>query len=148
MTADFNIQPLTDKYLEDVSLIESESFSQPWTLNQFAEALRSGYIISTVAVSDGRAVGYIILYNIAGEGQITNIAVKSDYRRRGIARGLFDYIFELSKSLNISRLTLEVRVSNNSAINLYKSIGFTEDGIRPNFYEHPQEDALLMSKVL
>ena len=93
-----------------------------------------------------RIVGIIGLRDIAGEAEITNVAVKGEYRGLGIGRKLLEKALDQCSQLKINDVTLEVRASNQVAINLYESVGFKGEGYRPNFYEHPTEDALIMWK--
>ena len=83
---------------------------------------------------------------MAGEGEISNVAVAEKFRRRGIGRKLMEYMLKEAPSFGIGDLTLEVRVSNAPAISLYESLGFHKEGVRPGFYEKPKEDALIMWK--
>ena len=73
------------------------------------------------------------------------MAVKKDSRGRGIGNLLLAKLIDYGKSDKRKRFLLEVRCGNKAAISLYKKLGFKEDGIRPNFYDEPKEDALLMS---
>ena len=83
---------------------------------------------------------------MAGEGEITNVAVAKKFRRRGIGRALMEYMLKEAELLGMESATLEVRISNTPAIRLYESLGFQGEGVRPNFYEKPKEDALIMWK--
>jgi ribosomal-protein-alanine N-acetyltransferase len=85
------------------------------------------------------------MHHILDEGAITNIVVHPGYRRRGVATALLYEVIGYAKKHNISRLTLEVRVSNHAAIALYESVGFEQEGIRPGFYDSPKEDAAIYS---
>ena len=81
------------------------------------------------------------------EGSIDNIAVRPDCRRRGVAAQLLDVFINFAKGNRLAFLTLEVRASNYAAIALYGSRGFREAGRRKNYYEHPEEDALIMTRT-
>ena len=83
---------------------------------------------------------------IAGEGNITNVVVTPEARRRGVATGLLRYLVEKGDRAGLTAYTLEVRVSNAAAIGLYEKLGFVSEGIRPDFYEKPTEDAVIMWK--
>lgn len=129
-----------------VSKIESETFSMPWSERDFLEMLEADYAYYYVAELDGEVVACCGIRNIVGEGEITNVVVRSDCRGRGIGRKLFEYMLSQTTQIGIGDCTLEVRVSNQTAIRLYESCGFHSEGIRPSFYEKPQEDALIMWK--
>ena len=82
------------------------------------------------------------------EAEICNVAVRADARKRGVGEALLNRLIEYGKSDKRTRFLLDVRVGNEAAISLYKKLGFKEDGIRPNFYDEPKEDALLMSLTI
>ena len=82
------------------------------------------------------------------EAEIARIAVSRTVRRQGIGKELLDYTCALCREKQIEQLLLDVRESNQNAISFYTSYGFSKDGIRKNFYESPQEHAILMSKTL
>ena len=105
----------------------------PWSEASFLQMIEKEDTAYFVAQEDGRLLGGCGLLFIAGEGNITNVVVVPEARRRGVATGLSAY-------------TLEVRVSNEAAISLYEKLGFVSEGIRPNFYEKPVEDAVIMWK--
>jgi ribosomal-protein-alanine N-acetyltransferase len=88
------------------------------------------------------------MYTVLDEGNITNIAVEKSYRRKNGGRMLVQAIVNEANARKLSFLTLEVRLSNLPAIKLYESCGFARVGLRKNYYEHPREDALLMTKRL
>lgn len=131
---------------EAVSVIERETFSQPWSVKDFLEMAEADYAYYYVAEADGKIAGCCGVRNMAGEGEITNVVVAEAFRRRGIGRMLMEYMLNEAETAGIGACTLEVRVSNAPAIHLYESLGFRAEGIRPGFYEKPCEDALIMWK--
>lgn len=133
------ITPFTAAHIAAVCELETLCFSDPWSAAALAEELNNPCARFLVALEDNVAVGYLGCHHIAGEGFIANVAVHPTHRRRGIARKLVSAAIEQGRSL--SRLTLEVRESNTTAIALYQSLGFVKDGVRPRFYTHPTEDA-------
>ena len=82
--------------------------------------------------------------NIAGEGEITNVVIKEEFRGRGYAYSMMQRLLEEGRKLGVSDFTLEVRVSNTPAIKLYEKLGFKSEGIRPGFYDKPKEDAMIL----
>jgi ribosomal-protein-alanine N-acetyltransferase len=94
----------------------------------------------------GDIVGYCGMYTTPGEGEIVNVAVHPAFRRRGIARRLLKRLLEEGRDAQVERFILEVRRSNENAVALYEGLGFQTLGIRPGFYEHPREDALIMCR--
>lgn len=132
--------------VEAVSKIESETFSMPWSAEDFMEMVEADYAYYYVAELDGETAGCCGIRNIAGEGEITNVVVAEKYRRKGIGRKLMEYMLEKALENGMGDCTLEVRVSNRPAIRLYEELGFKGEGVRPCFYEKPREDALIMWK--
>lgn len=140
------IRELTAADVEAVSRIEEEVFSMPWSPQDFLEMVEADYAYYYVAEVDGEIAGCCGVRDIVGEGEITNVVVAEKFRRRGIGRGLMEYMLKEAALHGMRDMTLEVRVSNISAIRLYESLGFKGEGIRPDFYEKPKEDALIMWK--
>ncbi|MDE7404535.1 MAG: ribosomal protein S18-alanine N-acetyltransferase [Lachnospiraceae bacterium] len=132
--------------VEIVSKIESEVFSMPWSAKDFLEMVEADYAYYYVAEVDGEIAGCCGIRNIAGEGEITNVVVAPPYRKKGIALKMMEYMLERAAEVGIGDCTLEVRVSNQPAIRLYERLGFKGEGIRPHFYDKPDEDALIMWK--
>lgn len=135
--------------LEDAPRIGSlakEIFSQPWSEQAFAVLTEDKNSLFLVAEEDGRIIGGCGLTHILDEGDIHNVMVASDCRGRGIGTLLMKQLLAEGRKQGISEFTLEVRVSNLSAIRLYEKLGFVSEGIRPRFYEKPVEDAMIMWK--
>ena len=80
---------------------------------------------------------------MCGDADITNVMVREDHRRAGIAEEMLKELMERSKEIGARNFTLEVRASNLPAIRLYEKLGFKSEGVRPGFYEHPKEDAVI-----
>lgn len=129
-----------------ISRLEEETFSMPWSAASFLQMIEKEDTAYFVAEEDGRLLGGCGLLLIAGEGNITNVVVAPEARRRGVATGLLTYLLEEGDRAGLTAYTLEVRVSNAAAIRLYEKLGFVSEGIRPGFYEKPTEDAMIMWK--
>lgn len=141
------IVPMNADHLDEVAELERICFSTPWSRNMLAEELDNMLSAFLVALDDrDRVVGYAGVQVILDEGYITNIAVRPECRRQGIAAKLLQVFMDFAKANQLSFLTLEVRASNYDAIALYGSRGFRSMGRRKNYYEHPREDALIMTK--
>ncbi|MBQ8510259.1 MAG: ribosomal protein S18-alanine N-acetyltransferase [Clostridia bacterium] len=125
--------------------LERECFSLPWSEKGFEDFFANDCSRALAAEADGRVVGYVGMYLICGEGEITNLAVAASCRRQGIGEALMT---ELSQTEGLERLLLDVRQSNTAARALYEKCGFKVDGIRRRFYEKPAEDAVLMSRTI
>lgn len=129
-----------------ISRLEEETFSMPWSEASFLQMIEQEDARYFVAEEDGQLLGGCGLLLIAGEGNITNVAVAKEARRRGVGTGLLRHLLSEGDQEGLSAYTLEVRVSNTAAIGLYQKLGFVSEGIRPNFYEKPVEDAMIMWK--
>lgn len=140
------VREMLEKDAKEAGRLEKENFSEPWSANAFLETLKLDYAYYCVAEEDGRLVGICGLRNIAGEGEITNVAVDKAYRRRNTASMLLEHILDIGKKKGVTAFTLEVREGNEPAVNLYKKFGFLCEGIRRDFYDNPKEDALIMWK--
>ncbi len=134
-------------HLDEVAELERICFSTPWSRNMLAEELDNALSAFLVALDDsGRVVGYAGLQVVLDEGYITNIAVRPECRRQGVAGKLLQVFLDFAQGNHLAFLTLEVRASNYDAIALYGSRGFRSAGRRKNYYEHPREDAIIMTK--
>ena len=102
--------------------------------------------IYLVAYEKDILAGYCGLLQSFDEADITNVAVVEKFRKKGVATELLEQLFLRGYERGIENFTLEVRVGNAPAIHLYEKLGFERSGIRPNFYEKPKEDALIMWK--
>lgn len=153
------IEPMTIEHIPQVVEIEKQSFSLPWSKASFFESFSYDHAMFLVAVDyectdierksesafkKSRVAGYIGMYKVLNEGDITNIAVSPEYRGKGVGFALMNELKKLAVQRNIDNLILEVRESNNVAISLYKKVGFCPAGIRKNFYEKPVENAIVM----
>ena len=141
------IVPMNADHLDEVAELEQVCFSTPWSRNMLAEELDNACSAFLVALDDqGRVAGYAGLQVILDEGYITNVAVQPEYRRQGVAGQLLAVFLNFAKGTHLAFLTLEVRASNYGAIALYGGLGFRSVGRRKNYYEHPKEDAIIMTK--
>lgn len=135
---------MKEKDISQVYEIESKTFSLPWSENDFRSSMINSANIYLVAEEKGQILGYCGLWGIAGEGHINNVAVAYDFRDKGIAYTMLTELIKRGKREGLETFTLEVRISNHPAIKLYRNLGFRNAGIRPDFYENPKEDALIM----
>lgn len=131
--------------LDQVLSIEEANFSVPWTANGFLSFLMREDACFLVAQEDSRILGYCGVILTPPESDITNICVAWDFRRKGVARKLLEHLSSKLLQQGIHEIHLEVRESNLPALNLYRELGFNQDGLRPHYYEAPTEDAVLMT---
>ncbi len=147
----FVVEPMKKKHIEEVYQIELESFTSPWSKKSLkAEVVANEHAHYFVVMDTvkNKVAGYGGMWHIVNEGHITNIAVKGDYRRHGVATLLVEHINAFAKTKEMIGITLEVRVTNIAAQALYKKLGFDLEGIRKEYYSDTKEDALIMWKYL
>lgn len=146
MVSDIAIVKMNESHIKALADIEKECFSSPWSIDALKEELHSPGAIFLVAVIGSIVIGYAGMQYVFDEGYITNIAITREYRKNGAAKTLLKELFLECEKLRLSFLSLEVRVSNHIAINLYDKLGFENVGLRKNFYKNPNEDAFIMTK--
>nr|WP_325231871.1 ribosomal protein S18-alanine N-acetyltransferase [uncultured Oscillibacter sp.] len=140
------IVPMNGDHLDEVVELERVCFPDPWSRNMLKEELENDLAAFLVALDgQGAVAGYAGLQVVLDEGYILNVAVRPDCRRQGIAGQLLQVFLDFAKGNHLAFLTLEVRASNYPAIALYGSRGFRGVGRRKNYYEHPREDAVIMT---
>lgn len=148
MAITIKIAPMEQKHIKDICEVENSSFSVPWSEESFVRELSNDLATYFVALYGEKAVGYGGMWSIAGEGQITNIAVLKEYRKNNIGTRLLDALIKSAIDKKLSVLMLEVRKSNIPALSLYKKAGFEIVGERTNYYKNPTENAILMNKEI
>ncbi|HET8894482.1 MAG TPA: ribosomal protein S18-alanine N-acetyltransferase [Gaiellaceae bacterium] len=136
--------------LKEIEEIERRSYPTPWSRSMFAGELAKPSSICIGAfegdVEDGKLCGYLVVSRYVDAWHVMNIAVDPEQRGRGIATMLLERLFELTADDARRGYTLEVRVSNETAISLYERLGFESRGIRRGYYTDNREDALIMWK--
>ncbi|HOO28301.1 MAG TPA: ribosomal protein S18-alanine N-acetyltransferase [Lachnospiraceae bacterium] len=140
------IREMLESDIADIARIEEETFSMPWSADAFHDMLVRDNMTYLVIDLNGQIIGGAGIRNILGDAEITNVAIKKSYRNKGYGKRLINALTNKGYEMGANAFTLEVRKSNIPAILLYKSLGFTEEGLRKNFYEKPREDALIMWK--
>jgi ribosomal-protein-alanine N-acetyltransferase len=133
------------RHLRSVMRIEAQVYPRPWSLPLFMSELnlRSSRIYYVARVN-GLVVGYCGLMLVEGDGHITNIAVDPAWHRHQIGTRLLLNAARQAAARDATRLTLEVRMSNRAAQELYRKFGFEAAGVRKNYYAESREDALIM----
>ena len=134
---------MNENHVAAVAELELLNFSTPWDEASVRSELTNKLALWLVALDGEQVVGYVGSQTVLQEADMMNIAVADSHRRQGIARKLVE---ELIRQLDAYQLTLEVRQSNAAAISLYKSLGFSQVGLRKNYYQKPKENALILRK--
>jgi ribosomal-protein-alanine N-acetyltransferase len=145
VTTPWSIRAAERRDVAELLVIEREQFPEPWTkgmlLDEIANAESRRY---TVAVLDGRIVGYLGVMFVLDELHVNTVGTKPGFEGRGIASTLLDDAWTDATARGVVRATLEVAVSNSRAIELYYRYGFKPVGVRKNYYETSHEDALVL----
>jgi ribosomal-protein-alanine N-acetyltransferase len=130
--------------LGDIEAIERRAYRTPWSRSMFASELSKSTSICLGAFENDRLVGYTINSRYVDAWHVMNVAVDPDWHHRGIATALLTRLFDLTEADAQRGYTLEVRVSNQDAIDLYEKLGFEARGVRRGYYTDNREDALIM----
>ena len=140
-----SIRPASLDDIPAIVEIEKKTNQMPWTKAQFLSSMEVGHY-SSVLQKENNILGFAIYSPIIPESHLLNIAIDPAHQGMGLGDKLLQQIILQNKTIGVKIISLEVRVSNLSAINLYEKRGFHKDAIRPDYYSgFPKEDALLMS---
>jgi len=147
LTGKVEISEMTTGDLDAVQEVEQLSFPTPWSRKAFwCELSQNIYAHYIVARVDGIVAGYGGMWVILDEAHVTNVAVHPDYRGHGLGKRIMLELMERARSRSATRMTLEVRKSNDVARRLYEKLGFVAKGIRKGYYADLKEDAIIMWK--
>ena len=132
--------------LGEIEEIERRSYPTPWSRSMFAGELSKPSGICLGAFQGEDMLGYLIVARYVDAWHVMNVAVDPEHRGRGVATMLLERLFDLTADDARRGYTLEVRVSNVNAIDLYERLGFRSRGLRRGYYTDNREDALIMWK--
>ncbi|MER2114054.1 MAG: ribosomal protein S18-alanine N-acetyltransferase [Solibacillus isronensis] len=132
--------------VQAVHKIELASFPTPWTLDSFYYEMTENQFAHYLVAEDenGEIIGFCGIWLVIDAAQITNVAVVQSVRGQGIGETLMREAMRVAKEANMDVMSLEVRVTNTVAQNLYRKLGFQDGGLRKGYYTDNQEDALVM----
>ncbi|HEY5294317.1 MAG TPA: ribosomal protein S18-alanine N-acetyltransferase [Gaiellaceae bacterium] len=139
-----DVRVLEPPDLDAIEPIEQRAYPTPWSRSMFASELAKPTSICLGAFEGEELVGYVINSRYVDAWHVMNVAVDPEHQRRGVATHLLRRLFELTRDDERRGYTLEVRVSNEGAIQLYAQLGFEPRGIRRGYYTDNREDALIM----
>jgi ribosomal-protein-alanine N-acetyltransferase len=144
---DVSFETMREIHIAAVLEIEHEAFSTPWTEQMFLQEVEeSGFSRCYVALEKGRVVGYFVAWFLRRDVHLLNLAVAKSHQRKGIGRLTLQFLLDLAKREYKNVIALEVRESNEAAIRLYRTFGFTPVGVRHGYYDDDNENALVMSR--
>jgi [ribosomal protein S18]-alanine N-acetyltransferase len=133
---------------ELVSITEESSQAASWSRESYEQLRTSEGFLGFVSERAGRVSGFVVGCQVADEGEILNVAVRRENRRKGEGRALLLAVLEQLHRRGVRRVYLEVRESNETGIAFYQEQGFARKGRRPGYYREPEEAAVLMEKKL
>ncbi|MGM9660296.1 MAG: ribosomal protein S18-alanine N-acetyltransferase [Faecousia sp.] len=140
------IVEMNPAHVAQVAALEKLCFSDPWSERSVASELDNELSLWLIAEEGETVLGYVGSQTVLDETDMMNVAVHPDYRRQGLAAALICELVSRLKMRCSRCLKLEVRASNAPAIALYETLGFTQLGLRRNYYRNPKEDALILGK--
>lgn len=133
--------------LDDIYELDVQTFAMPWSKEALSyDILENDNAFVIVAEYEGEFAGYADIWTVLDEADLNSIAVRVDFRRKGIGDAIMLAMTEILSANGVATINLEVRVSNMPAIKLYKKYGFNECGVRPGYYLDNGEDALIMKR--
>jgi len=138
------LRPMESHDVPAVAAIETRVFSDPWPASFFLGELSQPRVYARVAERGGTLAGYSVALLDEGAAHLGNLAVAPEARLRGVATALLRDLLARASALGVSRVALEVRVSNFAAQALYRAHGFRLAGLRRGYYRDTSEDALVM----
>lgn len=145
MSEEVAIRKMSIEDVEQVFEIEKLSFTLPWTKDSFYyEMTTNENAYYVVAETEQGVVGYCGMWLVLDEAHVTNIAILPDERGKKLGERLMRAAMEAAKGQGAVLMTLEARVSNEPALNLYRKLGFKNGGIRKRYYTDNFEDAIVM----
>jgi ribosomal-protein-alanine N-acetyltransferase len=139
---------MTNQDLDEVMIIENESFALPWSRESYEAELENQYANYLVCDCAGEVAAFAGMWTVYEEAHITNVAVGKEFRCQGMGRNLMLEEEKLARSKKAERIILEVRPSNSAALTMYQGLGYIFTSIRKQYYSNNQEDALIMTKYL
>lgn len=143
------IRKMETSDIDRIVELEKQLFTSAWSKEDFVYELTvNPYGCYLVVDIDNQVQGYIGVWLMGDQSQITTLGIDKQCQGQGLSKKLMDCVIEITKELKYPRITLEVRVSNNKAISLYQQYGFKQAALRKNYYQDNHEDAYLMIKEM
>lgn len=140
------IRPMEIMDIKRVMKVERAAYEFPWTPNIFRDCLRVGYYCCVIE-DNTEVIGHAVMSYAVGECHILNVCILPEYQRQGMGKRVIKQLLEVGERNGARIAFLEVRLSNIAAYQLYESLGFTEVGIRKDYYpaEEGREDAMILA---
>lgn len=145
--ARLKLEPMREADLDEVLALELRVYPHPWTLGNFVDSLKSNYPARVLRDSDGTLLGYFVVMPVVDEGHLLNVAVDGALQGQGLGRHLLAQSCDCARELGMESMLLEVRPTNQRALDLYQRHGFEQIGRRKGYYpasNGQREDAIVM----
>jgi len=144
---DIRLRPADERDIREVMAVEKMSFASPWSIDSFRHELYNPVSYFYIIEIQRKLTGYIIFWIFEDESHIANIAIHSDFRKKGYGEYLLEWTIEFVREKGAKTITLEVNEKNIAARNLYEKLGFKCVGRRVKYYEN-RDDALMLTKYI
>lgn len=145
---EFTIVPMEKTHVPQIAALEKACFSAPWSEASIASELENPLSLWLAAMEGEKVLGYVGSQIVPPEADMMNLAVCQEARNQSVGRRLVTALCDALRQRGMESLTLEVRASNLGARSLYKALGFTQVGLRRNYYFSPKEDGIILRKEL
>jgi len=142
------IRKMTEPDLDEVMMIEKESFSLPWSRESYLGELKNSFANYIVCDCAGDIAGYAGIWVVFEEAHITNVAVRKSFRSQGIGLAIMVEAEKIARTKKANRILLEVRPSNEIALHMYQNLNYMQTALRKAYYSDNGEDAIIMTKYL
>ncbi|CAN7433991.1 ribosomal protein S18-alanine N-acetyltransferase [Pseudoduganella sp. LjRoot289] len=149
--ARLNYEPMQESDIDEVLALEESVYPYPWTRGNFADSLACGYQAWVLRDQAARLLGYFLVMPMVDEAHLLNVAVALEWQGQGLGRFLLNQSVACSRGLGLESMLLEVRPSNERALELYQRYGFEQIGRRKGYYPaggQQREDAIVMRYTL
>ena len=141
-------ESLSDSLIPILQEIEHEAYPEPWTGGMFRDEMRNQHSYFFVAYLADELIGYSGYWLLVDVAHVTTVTVSNEQRGNGLGREQMRHLIQSATEVGAKTMTLEVRESNATAINLYNGFGFKQIGRRRGYYSKSGEDALVMELSL
>ena len=135
-----NFRPIQEEHIQQLMAIEMEAYPEPWTMGMFRDEIKNPHSHFHIAFEQNELIGYSGFWLLVDDAHITSITVAHPHRGKGFGRAQLEYLTLEARRLGAVKLSLEVRESNQKAIELYTSSGFERVGCRKGYYSRKAYD--------
>ena len=142
------IRPMDREDLVEVLAVERETYTPPWSEENFLSELRNPHAYAFIAHEGRRLLGYLAFWMVGCEVHLLNLTIPQNFRGCGMGKEFMSFLMDFSYRHGAKWIGLEVRESNRTAVALYRSFGFEQKRVRRGYYKDGYEDAIVMEREL